>query len=55
MKKYKLIYAGPPWAYRVWSKKGADRPAGMCGAMMWLTASNGYEKSGLKARFSLTA
>ena len=28
MKKYKVIYADPPWAYKVWSKKGAGRSAG---------------------------
>ena len=27
MKKYRVIYADPPWAYRVWSKKGAGRSA----------------------------
>lgn len=27
MKKYKVIYADPPWAYRVWSQKGAGRSA----------------------------
>ena len=27
MKKYKAIYADPPWAYKVWSKKGAGRSA----------------------------
>ena len=27
MKKYGLILADPPWAYRVWSKKGAGRSA----------------------------
>ena len=27
MKKYKVIYADPPWAYKVWSKKGAWRSA----------------------------
>lgn len=27
MRKYKVIYADPPWAYRVWSKKGAGRSA----------------------------
>ena len=27
MKKYKVIYADPPWAYKVWSKKGAGRSA----------------------------
>ncbi len=27
MKKYQVIYADPPWAYRVWSKKGAGRSA----------------------------
>ena len=27
MKKYKVIYADPPWAYKVWSKKGAGRGA----------------------------
>ncbi len=26
-KKYKVIYADPPWAYKVWSKKGAGRSA----------------------------
>ena len=26
MKKYQVIYADPPWAYRVWSKKGSGRP-----------------------------
>ena len=25
MKKYRIIYADPPWSYRVWSKKGAGR------------------------------
>ena len=25
--KYGVIYADPPWAYRVWSKKGAGRSA----------------------------
>ena len=27
MEKYEVIYADPPWAYRVWSKKGAGRSA----------------------------
>lgn len=27
MKKYKVIYADPPWNYRVWSKKGNGRSA----------------------------
>ena len=27
MKKYQVIYADPPWNYRVWSKKGAGRSA----------------------------
>lgn len=27
MKKYEIILADPPWAYRVWSKKGAGRTA----------------------------
>lgn len=27
MKKYQVIYADPPWAYKVWSKKGAGRSA----------------------------
>ena len=27
MKKYGVIYADPPWRYRVWSKKGAGRSA----------------------------
>lgn len=27
MKKYQIILADPPWAYRVWSKKGAGRCA----------------------------
>lgn len=27
MKKYEIILADPPWAYRVWSKKGAGRSA----------------------------
>ena len=27
MKKYKVIYADPPWAYKVWSRKGAGRSA----------------------------
>ena len=27
MKKYKIIYADPPWNYRVWSKKGDGRSA----------------------------
>ena len=27
MKKYNVIYADPPWAYKVWSKKGAGRSA----------------------------
>lgn len=27
MKKYNVILADPPWAYRVWSKKGAGRSA----------------------------
>ena len=26
-KKYNIIYADPPWAYKVWSKKGAGRSA----------------------------
>ena len=26
-KKYSIIYADPPWAYRVWSKKGQGRSA----------------------------
>lgn len=26
-KKYDLIYADPPWQYKVWSKKGAGRSA----------------------------
>lgn len=26
-KKYNIIYADPPWEYRVWSKKGAGRSA----------------------------
>ena len=27
MKKYQVVLADPPWAYRVWSKKGAGRSA----------------------------
>ena len=27
MKKYGIIYADPPWHYRVYSKKGAGRSA----------------------------
>lgn len=27
MKKYQVIYADPPWEYRVWSKKGSGRSA----------------------------
>ena len=27
MKKYKVIYADPPWAYRAWSQKGKGRSA----------------------------
>ncbi len=27
MKKYSVIYCDPPWAYRVWSKKGSGRSA----------------------------
>ena len=27
MKKYNIIYADPPWTYKVWSKKGAGRTA----------------------------
>lgn len=27
MKKYGIIYADPPWSYKVWSKKGAGRTA----------------------------
>ena len=27
MKQYSVIYADPPWAYHVWSKKGAGRSA----------------------------
>ena len=27
MKKYKIIYADPPWAYRTWSQKGKGRSA----------------------------
>lgn len=27
MKKYNIIYADPPWSYRVWSKKGLQRSA----------------------------
>ncbi len=27
MKKYNIIYADPPWAYKVWSKKGMGRSA----------------------------
>lgn len=26
-KKYNVIYADPPWAYKVWSKKGSGRSA----------------------------
>lgn len=26
-KKYNIIYADPPWSYRVWSKKGSGRSA----------------------------
>ena len=26
-KKYNIIYADPPWAYKVWSKKGQGRSA----------------------------
>ena len=26
-KKYSIIYADPPWAYRVWSKKGQEGTA----------------------------
>jgi len=25
--KYQIVYADPPWSYRTWSKKGADRSA----------------------------
>lgn len=27
MNKYNVIYADPPWSYKVWSKKGAGRSA----------------------------
>lgn len=27
MKKYQIIYADPPWSYRVWSEKGTGRSA----------------------------
>ncbi len=27
MKKYQIIYADPPWSYKVWSKKGLGRSA----------------------------
>lgn len=27
MKKYKVIYADPPWNYRIWNKKGNGRSA----------------------------
>ena len=27
MKKYNIIYADPPWTYKVWSKKGEGRTA----------------------------
>lgn len=27
MKKYNIIYADPPWTYKVWSKKGKGRSA----------------------------
>lgn len=27
MKKYNIIYADPPWSYKVWSKKGEGRSA----------------------------
>ena len=27
MKKYSIIYADPPWAYRTYSKKGQGRSA----------------------------
>ncbi len=27
MKKYQIIYADPPWQYKVWSKKGKGRSA----------------------------
>ena len=27
MKKYSIIYADPPWTYKVWSKKGKGRSA----------------------------
>jgi N6-adenosine-specific RNA methylase IME4 len=27
MKKYNIIYADPPWSYKVWSKKGLGRSA----------------------------
>ena len=27
MKKYNVIYADPPWSYKVWSKKGMGRSA----------------------------
>ena len=26
-KKYNVIYADPPWSYKVWSEKGAGRSA----------------------------
>lgn len=27
MKKYQIIYADPPWSYKVWSAKGGERTA----------------------------
>jgi N6-adenosine-specific RNA methylase IME4 len=27
MKKYNIIYADPPWSYKVWSGKGTGRSA----------------------------
>lgn len=27
MKKYQIIYADPPWSYKVYSKKGLGRSA----------------------------
>jgi len=37
MEKYNIIYADPPWSYRVWNKKGNGR-----------TAENHYPTMGIK-------
>ena len=49
-KKYNVIYADPPWSYKVWSKKGAGRSAESHYPTMSIEAIKALPVSRLAAR-----